>query len=161
MIALCLTIPCRLPDSAFLARHKSSLRKHEAPVRRESDLEFSQTTARKCGRVSVYHRRGPSNATGRSRSENASSSTMRICAETAVWFPWQIRFLYGIDSAGRPGHGNHLILPSESGPEPSVDGSSLNDRSLVVHMRSGSPSRRSLARPIILPLRRAFVRITG
>ena len=70
---------------------------------------------------------------------------MYICAETAVWFPWQIRFLYGIDSAGRPGHGNHLTLPSGSGREPSVDGSSLNDRSLLVNIRSGSLSRRSFA----------------
>ena len=165
MIALCSAISSRVPGSAFPGRHKSSLSKHEAPVRRQPDWGFSQITAHKRGRATVCHRPEPSSANGKSRSENVSSSTMYICAETAACLPQQVRFRYGIDSAGRPGHGNHLTLPSGSGREPSVDGSSLNDRSLLVHMRSGSPSRRSLAsaerRPIILPLRRAFVRITG
>jgi len=46
---------------------------------------------------------------------------MYIYEETAIWFLWVIQFHYGIDSADRPGHGNHLTLPSESEPEPSID----------------------------------------
>jgi hypothetical protein len=45
---------------------------------------------------------------------------MYIYAENAIWFLLLIQFQYGIDSAGRPGHGNRLILPSGFGPEPSI-----------------------------------------
>src|SRR5438046_1507259 len=44
-----------------------------------------------------------------------------------------IHLQHEIDSAARPGHGNQLTLPSGSGPEPSIDGTRLNDWSLVVN----------------------------
>ncbi len=75
---------------------------------------FSQSTARKYGRVTVCHLRRPSSATGKSQSENASSSMMCICAGTATSFPSPSRFPCEIDSASQPGHSNRLILPGES-----------------------------------------------
>src|SRR5258705_4078396 len=133
MTVPCLAIFCRVRGSAFRGRHKSSSSKHEAPVRRESDWGFSQTTARKRGRVTVCHRRGPNSATKKTRSENASSSTTYIYAETAICFLWLVRFQYGIDSADRPGHENRLTLPSGSEPEPSIDDRRLNAWSLFVN----------------------------
>jgi hypothetical protein len=57
-----------------------------------------------------------------------------IFAQTAIWFLSLIQFQRGIDSASRPGRGNRLTLPSGAAPEPSIDGTRLNDWSLLVNI---------------------------